>query len=163
MVVLSCGSKMNRRFLKIANAVYRDEGFVGDFWGSKGAGMLFTTGEKILLLKRSSQVEQPGTWGVPGGAVKVDDDGGHMPLLDAAKEEVREELGRLPAFRVIGKTVFRKGGFEFVTFVALVQVEFKPTLNWENDKSGWFAVDELPNRLHFGVKYTLSQAEQEWF
>jgi len=57
---------------RVLAAILEDEGWVGNHWGRAGAGVLFTTGTQILLLKRSSWVDQPGTWGIPGGAIPVD-------------------------------------------------------------------------------------------
>jgi len=42
-----------------------------EHWGRAGSGFLFTTGPKILLLKRAPWVMQGGTWGIPGGAMKA--------------------------------------------------------------------------------------------
>jgi len=51
---------------------YQDVGFTPTGrWGNQGSGMLFTTGEKILLLERSGSVEEPHTWGLPGGACRT--------------------------------------------------------------------------------------------
>ncbi len=40
--------------------------------GKRGAGILFTDGKQILLLKRSEGSDNPGTWGLPGGGAKED-------------------------------------------------------------------------------------------
>lgn len=120
---------------------------------------MFTTGERILLLKRSPHVDQPGTWGIPGGALPVEGDE-RMPALQGALKEVREEVGSLPPHRVVGKFVFRDGSFTFTTFIAKVDDEFTPRLNWENSDSQWVAEDELSAlRLHFGVKALLASKD----
>jgi 8-oxo-dGTP pyrophosphatase MutT (NUDIX family)/GNAT superfamily N-acetyltransferase len=125
------------------------------FWGKEGAGLLLTTGEKVLLLKRSSQVDQPGTWGIPGGAM----DDGESPM-QAAKRETVEETGRVPSLRVVGKTVFSKGGFKYTTFICRVSKEYTPSLDWENSDWAWVSREELRSyRLHFGVRYTLGKAD----
>jgi 8-oxo-dGTP pyrophosphatase MutT (NUDIX family) len=132
---------------------YRDEGHVGDYWGRAGSGMLFTTGQKILLLERASWVMQGGTWGIPGGAIPVSDKTGRlMPALASAKREVREEIGRVPPHQIVGKYVYQDGPFKFTTFVALVSREFVPRLNDESTDYLWWDPDtgrRLP--LHFGV------------
>lgn len=148
------------------NTVYRlalpleDEGFVGDFWGSAGAGLLFTTGAKILLLLRSESVEQPHTWGLAGGAVRRDSDTGQQQdARTAAIHEAEEEMGALPPFSIYDQYMFRSGSFTYTTFIAhvdpAVENTWTPELNWENDDYGWFALDELPNNLHFGIEAIL--------
>lgn len=41
------------------------------FWGKAGAGIFFTCEEDntVFLMHRSRDVEQPFTWGIPGGSV----------------------------------------------------------------------------------------------
>lgn len=138
-----------------------DEGFVNNengtrYWGRAGAGMLFTTGDRVLLLQRSNYVEQPGTWGIPGGAIQVDNRGAPTNPLDTAKQEVEEELGFVPRHKVIDRFVFRDGSFQFTTFIARVDEIFTPRLNWENTHHRWVYEDELSTlTLHFGVKALL--------
>lgn len=147
--------------------VYRDVGFVSSgYWGNAGSGILFVSSTKprsVLLLKRSVAVEQPGTWGIPGGAIPVDTVTGKMrDAWQSAKEETKEELGALPpGLRShVRKVTYQDRDFRFDTFVVLVPrvaKDWQPRLNWENDKYGWFTKDTLPKPLHFGVKYLLSK------
>ena len=148
------------RLSRIATKLYVDEGFVGGMWGSSASGMLFTTGEKILLLKRSASVEDGGVWGIPGGAIPVTVEGEKKDAKESALDESKEEMGRLPSgFKVVGKVAFKKGAFVFYTFIAKVQNDsFKPTLNWESDDYKWVDVEELERlRLHPGVRYVLNK------
>ena len=154
---------MSYKFIKYKRAVYRlaeplyDEGFVGQRWGSQGAGLLLTTGEKVLLLLRSGEVEEPGTWGISGGAVRRDSDtGDFQDLKSAALQEAREEMGRVPQHRMSGQWVYQEGRFRYTTFVGTVDPsvvdQWTPTLNWESDDYGWFTQEELSGLdLHFGV------------
>lgn len=136
---------------------YEDVGMTEEgFWGHAGSGLLFTTGEKILLLKRSPYVLEPGTWGISGGAIP-ENDGRLMDALQSAKKETHEELGRVPSFQIKDKFVFTSGSFTFTTFIAQVNQEFKPRLNWENDKAEWLTEAEVKRKLlHPGVKALLS-------
>ena len=130
---------------------YEDVGFVGKYWGSAGSGLLFTTGEAVLLLKRSVAVEEPGTWGIPGGAIPKEN-GRLMDALVSARKEGEEEVGRLPRFKVVDKYVFKDGSFKFTTFVARVDREFTPQINWESDAYAWVNhEDTFKYRLHPGV------------
>jgi 8-oxo-dGTP pyrophosphatase MutT (NUDIX family) len=93
-------------------------------------------------------VNEPGTWGIPGG--RVDD--GEEPH-EAAIRELEEEAGYDgEVYMSAGPLmVYEKPGFAYFTFVGIVDDEFEPELNWESDEAGWFTLDELPEPLHFGV------------
>ena len=134
---------------------YEDIGFSETGrWGNQGSGMLFTTGEKILLLERSGDVEEPYTWGLPGGAIPQEGDD-FKDVLESARDEVEEELGTVPRHTVIDQYVYQEPNFRYVTFIARVdpaaeQLDFE--LNWENDSWLWATQDELDQLdLHFGV------------
>jgi 8-oxo-dGTP pyrophosphatase MutT (NUDIX family) len=143
-----------------------DEGMVGGYWGSQGAGALLTTGERCLLLLRSSDVLDPGVWGVPGGAVRVDRETGEPEdLWSAARKEVEEEAGLNidRVGRVVDTTVFKapRGSFRYTTFIVYVPEAWaaasRPSLNWESDEYGWFTKNEIERLpLHPGVTFTLS-------
>jgi len=130
--------------------------------------------QTILLLQRSQEVEQPGSWGIPGGAVHGTE-GFHdsrrlrhetPPDVSraSAEREAFEELGtQVSIVETLGSSVYTKGGFRYVTYVVSVTPEEKArleqsiSLNWENDDWDWFSLAKLPRPLHFGVNYTLSQ------
>jgi 8-oxo-dGTP pyrophosphatase MutT (NUDIX family) len=149
-----------------------DEGLVDGYWGSQGAGALITTGERCLLLKRSWDVLDPGLWGVPGGAVPVDDETGEAAdLLETAMQEAQEEaeLDLRGVGNVTGKTVFvaPNGRFRYTTFVLRVPSAWasraKPRLNWESSDWGWFSAQEVERlreegALHPGVSFTMDRA-----
>lgn len=124
----------------------------GQFWGSAGAGCVFYAEDtgRILLPLRSAYVNEPGTWGVWGGAIDPGED-----ARAAVLREVHEEAGYSGAMRLTQAFVFTKGTFRYTTFVALVPKEFKPRLNWETEKSAWVAPDKLPSPLHFGLRAAL--------
>lgn len=146
---------------------YQDIGFTrGGYWGRAGSGILFVTETKprsILLFKRSGAVEQPGTWGITGGARPVDSDTGKMKgAWQSAKDETKEETGGLPpgTKSYVHVVTFRDKAFRFDTFVVMVPEaakNWRPRLNWESDDHGWFTEDALPHPLHFGIKYLLSK------
>lgn len=127
------------------------------FWGNRGAGILLIAGDtgRLLLVFRSEYVNEPGTWGIPGG--KIDDDD-ESPKV-AAKREAREELGYSGAVDLRPAHVFKAGDFRFFNFIGVVPKEFRPTLDWENDDAEWFSIDDLPSPLHFGIQSLLSNSE----
>lgn len=136
-------------------------------WGKKASGVLLTTGEHILLLLRSKEVTEGGTWGIPGGAIDR-----RETAEQAAKRELWEETGlRLQDYNIIGNTIFKDedDGFTYTTFIIKVPKEYMDmeiNLNsdgyQENDAYEWVDQDWLEDNaqnLHSGVMYTL---EQKW-
>lgn len=159
-------SKVFEDFVGSVNEVFSDTGMSGAggrYWGNAGSGMLFTTGKSILLLKRSAMVEQPRTWGIPGGAIP-EDNGELMDAYASAKKECKEEIGVLPPHKVITKFIFKDRDFMFTTFICKVK-EFSPTrLNWENDEWEWVSEEELSTyKLHFGVSLLLKSKQRNLF
>jgi len=153
------------------------------FWGKAGSGMLYVCLEDqtALLLLRSQDVENPGTWGIPGGAV-AGTEGHHsnqeedVPEIthdqsrSSAEREAEEELGtHVTSVKDLGMTTFRSGSFQYLTYIVAIspqekqRLESSVVLNWENDDCGWFPINQLPAPLHFGVEHTLKQADPSIF
>ena len=143
-----------------------------EYWGRMGAGALFIHKNKVLLTLRSGAVEQPGTWGIPGGAVSLGShdevflaahEAGYTGLseediFDSAMRESGEELGALPDdFEVVDHVIYTDQKFQYHTFFVAVDIKWPVTLNWENDDYGWFGRKKLPEPLHFGVDYLIDQ------
>ena len=148
-----------------------DEGWVDGHWGSRGVGVLLTTGTHVLLTLRSPLVNDPGVWGVPGGAVRIDSvTGKPEQLLQAAAKELEEETGlRLRASyiqeRLQDSTLFRSGRFSFLTFVVRVpasMMQRKLAINWESTQAAWVSEGDLGYLdLHPGVAFTIDTVEME--
>lgn len=132
----------------------RDTGF----WGRAGAGAIVVAADtgRILLPHRSMSVEQPGTWGVWGGAI----DSGEDPAL-AAKREVQEEAGASVVSEMVPLYVFSKGDFRYHNFLAVVPREFSPRLNWETQGYEWVEFGDWPSPMHFGLRALLANSGGE--
>jgi 8-oxo-dGTP pyrophosphatase MutT (NUDIX family) len=135
-------------------AALRDTGF----WGRAGAGAIMVAADsrRILLPHRSMRVEQPGTWGVWGGAM----DGDENPA-EAARREVEEEAGATSVLQMVPLYVFSKGDFRYHNFLAVVPHEFKPNLNWETQGYEWVEYGDWPSPMHFGLKALLDNSGRE--
>lgn len=143
-----------------------DEGMVGDYWGSAGAGILFFDHlqRRYLLLLRSADVLDPGLWGIPGGAIPRRSTTGQLlnPWV-AAQNEVLEETGKRlhdsvePDAEVTWHAP--NSSFWYKTFLVAVPT-FTPRLNWESDDFGWFTQQEvraLGDELHPGVRWAFTR------
>jgi 8-oxo-dGTP pyrophosphatase MutT (NUDIX family) len=129
------------------------------YWGTLASGVLPIAKStcRVLLQKRSSNVNWGGTWGIVGGAVEVD---GHttnsddfyilskpknaskkMELLEqTAKKELWEETGYNREIELEPMTVFKdpEFPFEYHSFIGSVPDEFKVIPNEkEQDASIW--------------------------
>ena len=124
------------------------------FWGKQGAGSIVlarSTG-KLLIPHRSNHVLEPNTWGVWGGAIDSDED-----PKEAAKRELQEEAEYHGPIQMMPLAVFQKANFKYHNFLAIVDEEFEPKLNWETQGYVWTTLDDMPEPLHFGLQWLLSQ------
>lgn len=124
------------------------------FWGNRGAGVIIksTRTGRYLLGLRSQFVNEPNTWNLFGG--KIDD--GEDPK-EAVLRELKEEIGFKKSLDIKLFDTFKNKSFTFYNFYGEVDDEFRPTLNWEHSDARWFALDELPPNLHFGLKRLVSK------
>jgi 8-oxo-dGTP diphosphatase len=129
-------------------------------WGANGgAGLLLRHAPKqgeprYLLAQRSRWVDEGGTWGIPGGAIRDRE----SPEAAAERETV-EEIGRLAAYRVTG--VERQdcgGGWVFCLISADVDREFDAYCGRETDTTGWFTPADMRSLpLHPGFRRWLDE------
>lgn len=129
-------------------------------WGANGgAGLLLRyqpadSEPRYLLALRSRGVDEPATWGIPGGAIR---DG--EATEEAARRETVEEIGQLPPYRVAAEDVQDcGGGWLFRIIIADVDRPFEAYSVQETDATGWFTerdMDNLP--LHSGVRRWLDE------
>lgn len=127
------------------------------FWGKQGAGCIILAKDtgRICLPHRSQYVEQPGTWGTWGGAI----DSGEDPRVAAARE-LREEAGYDGKLKLLPLYVFRHpSGFTYYNFLALVDSEFEPKLDWETQGYRWVEWGDWPTPLHNGLKMLLNDPD----
>jgi mutator protein MutT len=103
------------------------------------AGILFTDGKNILLLKRSDEGDEPNTWGLPFGGSKD----GETPEQTAIRE-TKEETGisSIPGSQ-IDKVDRRMGGKRCVVLVYRVDEAFDVKLSKEHNDSKWASLGSI--------------------
>ncbi|WP_203546720.1 NUDIX domain-containing protein [Dyella caseinilytica] len=129
--------------------VNADKGRKDDAATKDCSGILFrANGPFYLLCKRSDT----GQWAQPGGHIE-----GGESAEEAAVRECVEEIGGCPnGLRwVARRSNLPKGKGTFTCFLQDVTKPFKPELNDEHTKWGWFAPDQLPANTHPEVAKTI--------
>ena len=143
-------------FLIENDSEHRDALKQTGFWGRQGAGCIFLaldTG-RLCIAHRSRAVEQPGTWGTWGGAI----DSFESPET-AVRREVREESGYNGKLNLVPLYIFsHPSGFKYYNYLAVIQTEFTPEMDWETQGFTWCYLDNLPSPLHQGLVSLLSDA-----
>ena len=119
------------------------------FFGAQGSGCVIMARDtkRFLIAHRSKAVEQPNSWGGWGGAI----DSGEDPA-EAVKREVQEETGYTGTVTIEPMYVFKKDTFRYYNFLVIVDKEFKPRLDWENQGFRWCKYGDWPQPLHFGLQ-----------
>lgn len=119
----------------------------------KSAGLWLSDGECVLLLKRASWLDHPGTWTVPGGGLEPSES-----PMEAAIRETWEEVGHLPPHKIVGSALVGP----FTCFFAQIDPSsagWKPVLNEESTDSVWADSKWLQENwrdLHPGVQEILN-------
>lgn len=152
----SLSSIMYRESQVASDAEHREQLNKTGFWGKQGAGCLVFAKDtkRFLIGHRSRFVEQPNSWGTFGGAIDTNE-----TPQKAIKRELKEETtySGLVVFKKI-YTFRHPSGFVFHNFIAIVDKEFTPKLDWENQNYKWVQYGDWPDPLHFGMKNILKDA-----
>jgi 8-oxo-dGTP pyrophosphatase MutT (NUDIX family)/spore germination cell wall hydrolase CwlJ-like protein len=129
------------------------------YWdsGLGAAGCIFVAKDtgRILLSHRSDSVNEPNTWGTWGG--KIDES--ETPA-QAVIREIEEETGYDGRYKLSPLWTFKdhEAGFKYHNYLAIIEFEFTPKLNWETDNSEWVEWGEWPSPMHFGLQSLLQHA-----
>jgi 8-oxo-dGTP pyrophosphatase MutT (NUDIX family) len=136
--------------------------FEREYWGSCGAGIVVfsKSTRRFLVGFRSGEVMEGHTWGGFGGKLDIDEVN-EQTIQDAAIREMQEETEFNGQIELIKGYVFSDGGkFEYHNYIGVIEEEFEPTLNWENDKAKWLTYEELLRlkNKHFGLAKFLRES-----
>jgi 8-oxo-dGTP diphosphatase len=113
------------------------------YWGRLGGGILFTDGQRILLLKRGGNSDYKGYWGIPGGRAKE----GETPF-DCAKRETKEECGSAEGQR-FAHFHEKDGAHHFHIYLFSVAKPFDTELSAEHTDSKWVRLEDVEDmKLH---------------
>lgn len=120
--------------------MYRHIGKGGKrYWGDRGAGIVFTDGNSILLLRRKGggAADYEGKWCIPGGKTEK----GEQPL-DTARRECKEEIGCVEGTRFAQFDEI-DGQHRFTVYLFKVEKPFKVSLSEEHDKFLWVDLKDI--------------------
>ena len=116
----------------------------GKVEGKKSAGILFTDGRSILMLKRA-EGSHKGTWALPGGHARP----GESDIGNAVRE-TKEETGLkdIPGYR-FESFVSRDGHKKFTAFLYRVPRHFDVSLSEEHSDWAWVSLENVGDKdLH---------------
>lgn len=119
------------------------------FWGKQAAGCIFMARDtgRFLIAHRSPYVQEPNTWGTWGGAIDSNED-----PEQAVRREVQEEAGYHGPLLLKHLWTFKHpSGFQYHNYLAIVQNEFEPKLDWETQGYAWVEKGQWPQPLHPGL------------
>jgi len=115
--------------------------------------LFYSLKTKRLLLLRRSPGKSGDTWGIVSGTNNQDE----IPY-NALLREINEEIGFVPdIIKTIPLELFISDDcrFLFHTYLIVVEQEFIPNLNHENNGYAWTSFLKWPHPLHRGLKNTL--------
>lgn len=140
--------------------------FEAEYWGTiaGGAVLYCPKTKRFLIALRSSEVMEPHTWGGFGGKLDIDE-GINETVEEAVKRELEEETGYGGSISLLPGYVFKDKEFEYHNFIGIINNEFIPQLNWENDDAQWMTFEQLMNLKgkHFGLSTFLKKSKSLFF
>lgn len=108
------------------------------YWGDRGAGIVFTDGYKILLIRRTgSAADHGGKWCIPGGKTEQGE-----TAMDTARRESQEEIGTVKGSRFASFDE-KDGQHTFTVYMYKVDYPFDVKLSKEHDQSQWVTIDKI--------------------
>lgn len=138
------------------------------YWGRMGAGIVFTDGKVVLLLKRDNSSDYAGHWCIPGGKAKANE----VPL-DTARRESTEECGKVEGQR-FNQFYSKDGSHHFHTYLYSIDKPFDVKLSKEHTDYKWVPIDDVmkmelhpkfeesyPSYLR-AIKKRFSKSFKEW-
>ena len=130
------------------------------FWGNIAAGVLpySMVTKRFLLNYRSSNVNEPHTYGIWGG--KLDEETqSELNIIEVAKREFVEETQFRGEIKLKPLYIYttQNQSFKYYNYLGIVTGEFIPELDWESDGYKWLTLNELLQLepKHFGLKALL--------
>ena len=91
--------------------------------------------------------DQTGYWGKKGAGCII------VAYEEAGKRISENQLQILYVFKD------SNAGFKYTTYVAIVDDEFHPLLNWESREARWFDYGDWPYPLHYGLAEILRDTD----
>jgi 8-oxo-dGTP pyrophosphatase MutT (NUDIX family) len=115
---------------------------------SDAAGIFFTDGKSVLLLKRAEGTKNPNTWGLVGGHSEK----GETPLKTAIRES-EEEIGK-----IMGKKIDATNEYNWTCFFYKTNKPSAIKLSNEHTRWAWVNFKNIKNyKLHPELKKVIKK------
>ena len=113
---------------------------------SNYAGLLLKCKDRYLLCKRSAGATFPGKWSVPGGAIEANEEAEEAAVRETLEETQIPVQAEDTAYVATLSGSAHDGG-NFHLYMAEVEYEQRPILDFEHVASGWFMLKHLPKPM----------------
>lgn len=126
-------------------------------FGSRASGTYFVARDtgRILFILRSEECHNPHTWSCVAGKTESGE-----AAKKSALREAGEEIGFKGPIQMTQLHVYKENGFQFTSFMGVVDKEFHPRLNWEADGFQWTQPGRWPKPLHPNSEEPLKKLQQ---
>lgn len=102
---------------------------------TKGAGVMLTCKDMVLILQRNKDKDYPNSWNCPGGSAEKEE----KPYQTAFRE-LKEEILNVPNNMEI---INHKSNEKYILFHGILEEEFIPIINEESKDWAWVAFSEV--------------------
>jgi len=107
-----------------------------------------------LFVLRGEYVDNPHTWGIPGGRGSAREDYVTTAIRETL-EEINYDVADCPMKMIYAlKTEWPMSIYK--VYAVQVEKQFKPILDWESAEYKWCGLDDLPTPLHWGLDAMLN-------
>lgn len=107
------------------------------------------TSKRFLFVLRGPNCPRPNTWALVGGKLESNE-----TLINGLHREISEEVGFVPGIKkTIPIDTYENPdqSFKYYTWLLVVDEEFIPDLNHENQGYAWVSFNGWPKPLHPGL------------
>ena len=106
---------------------------------------------RVLLSHRCAYVQEPETWGAWSATTKESE-----KPTSAALRVLQEEAGLSQSVSLHPLFAHEQGALILKNYLAVIEQEFEPDLNWESQGYAWVDLKAMPQSLHTGLQAVLS-------
>ena len=117
--------------------------------------LIFSKSTHRFLLLQKAYGKHQGTWGLVGGT-NLEGESPYYGLCREIEEEIGRDVTTIVKTLPLETFVSNDAGFNFHTYLCVVEDEFIPKLSSEHCGWAWTTIDMAPRPLHQGLRLSFS-------